>query len=103
MKGGANMPTKNPRITFMVSDEMMKQINDYKFEHRMKNQTQAILSLINIGIMELAGEELKEQSTELSPDDDRLLALYHSADPIYQSIVLELLENHPATQQKNRA
>lgn len=89
------MPTKNPRITFMVSDEMMKQIEDYKFQYRMKNQTQAILSLINKGICELTGEIL-EEPTVLSSEDKRFIALYHSADPIYQSIAIELLENHPA-------
>ena len=27
--------------------------------------------------------------------DERILAAYHAADPIYQQIVLELLESHP--------
>lgn len=27
--------------------------------------------------------------------DERFLAAYHAADPIYQQIVLELLESHP--------
>ena len=96
------MPTKNPRITFMVSDDMMKQIEDYKFQHRMKNQTQAILSLINRGIYELTGDKLEEHR-QLSADDERLLALYHSADPIYKTVAIELLETHPAKIKKGHA
>ena len=29
------MPTLNPRITFTVSDETMKAIDEYRFSHRM--------------------------------------------------------------------
>ena len=47
------MPTTNPRITFTVSDETMRQIDEYRFEHRMRNQTQAILSLIDLGFQAL--------------------------------------------------
>ena len=43
------MPTLNPRITFTVDEETMKAIDEYRFSHRMKNQTQAILSLIDLG------------------------------------------------------
>lgn len=32
--------------------------------------------------------------------DERILAAYHAADPIYQQIVLELLESHPKNQRK---
>ena len=31
----------------------------------------------------------------VSSPDERILAAYHAADPIYQQIVLELLESHP--------
>lgn len=31
----------------------------------------------------------------VSSPDERFLAAYHAADPIYQQIVLELLESHP--------
>ena len=32
----------------------------------------------------------------LPPEDARLLQLYHAADPKYQALTLELLEEHPA-------
>lgn len=54
------MPTDNPRITFAVSEEMKDRINDYQFSNRIKNQSQAILSLIKIGM-----DSLEEENTTL--------------------------------------
>jgi hypothetical protein len=97
------MPTTNPRITFTVSEETMKAIEDYKFSHRMKNQTQAILSLIDIGFKVLADKEPIEPSEKLSDEDRHVLNTYHAAEPVYQGIALEILENHQAEKKKNRA
>ena len=98
------MPTLNPRITFTVSDETMKAIDEYRFSHRMRNQTQAILSLIDLGFKVLDGNELIiEPAEKFSDEDRRVLDAYHAADPVYQGIVLEILENHPATKEKSRA
>ena len=98
------MPTLNPRITFTVSDETMKAIDEYRFSHRMRNQTQAILSLIDLGFKVLDGNELIiEPAEKFSDEDRRVLTAYHAADPVYQGIALEILENHPATKEKSRA
>lgn len=51
------MPTKKPRITITMSEEQLGQIEEYRYEKRMKNQTQAILSLIEKGIDVLASED----------------------------------------------
>ena len=98
------MPTLNPRITFTVSDETMKAIDEYRFSHRMRNQTQAILSLIDLGFKVLDGNEpIIEPAEKLSDEDRRVLTAYHAADPVYQGIALEILENHQAEKKKNRA
>lgn len=98
------MPTLNPRITFTVSDETMKAIDEYRFSHRMRNQTQAILSLIDLGFQALNGDEPVADPTEkLSDEDRRVLNAYHAAEPVYQGIALEILENHQAEKKKNRA
>lgn len=97
------MPTTKPRITFTVSDETMKAIEDYKFSHRMKNQTQAILSLIDIGFKVLEDKEPIELAEKLSDEDRHVLNAYHAAEPVYQKIALEILENHQAEKKKNRA
>lgn len=52
------MPTEKPRITFTLDEDTLKAIEDYKFKHRIKNQSQAILSLIEIG-MEATLEEIR--------------------------------------------
>ena len=98
------MPTLNPRITFTVSDETMKAIDEYRFSHRMRNQTQAILSLIDLGFKVLDGNEpIIEPAEKLTDEDRRVLTAYHAAEPVYQGIVLEILENHQAEKKKNRA
>lgn len=43
------MPTENPRVTITMSEEQLEEIKDYLHENKLKNQTQAILSLINKG------------------------------------------------------
>jgi len=93
----------NPRITFTVSEETMKAIDEYRFSHRLRNQTQAILSLIDIGFKVLQGNEPFEPAEKLSDEDRRVLNTYHAADPVYQGIALEILENHPADKKKNLA
>lgn len=44
------MPTEKPRYTITLSEEMLKQIDDFRFENRYANRTQATLELIRIGI-----------------------------------------------------
>ena len=98
------MPTLNPRITFTVTEETMKAIDEYRFSHRLRNQTQAILSLIDLGFKVLDGDEPVVDLTEKLSDEDRqVLNAYHAAEPVYQEIALEILENHQAKKEKNRA
>ena len=98
------MPTLNPRITFTVSDETMKAIDEYRFSHRMRNQTQAILSLIDLGFKVLDGNEpIIEPAEKLSDEDRRVLTAYHSADDSAKFFALQMLENNPAEKKKNRA
>lgn len=64
------MPTDKPRITFALDTDTLAAIDDYKFKHRAKNQSQAIISLIERGLASLEaknentpapeGEEVKE-------------------------------------------
>ena len=56
------MPTDKPRITITMTPEQLQRIDDYRFENRLKNQTQAILSLIETGLADL------EEETKKSPD-----------------------------------
>lgn len=96
------MPTQNPRITFTVSEELMEKIDEYRFEHRMKNQTQAIVSLLNRGLAELTGEPI-EQLPKFTEDEIQLVAEYRAAIPIARDMAHTTLNNYPLKQEKNRA
>ena len=85
------MPTLNPRITFTLSEEMANRIDEFRFDNRIKNQTQAIVALLNIGLKSLGDEPLPPEFTE---EEVHLVEVYRGADPIYQKVSTELLETH---------
>lgn len=51
------MPTEKPRITITMSEDQLAQIEAYKFENKIKNQTQAILALIEKGMDVLEAQD----------------------------------------------
>lgn len=59
------MPTGKPRYTITLDEEMLKKIDDFRFENRLPNRTQATLELIRIGIetLEKQQEEQKRKKT----------------------------------------
>lgn len=60
------MPTDRPRITITMSEEQFKQVQDFQYGNKMKNQTQAILHLIDMGFKELNNsEESKKEAPTL--------------------------------------
>lgn len=97
------MPTMNPRITFTVSEETMNAIDEYRFSHRLKNQTQAILSLIDLGFRVLQDKEPFKPVEKLSDEDKRVLNAYHAALPVIQSAALQMLENNPSEKKASLA
>lgn len=56
------MPTDKPRVTFTLSQEKLDEIDSYRFENKIKNQTQAILSLISKGMDDYLSESKKAPS-----------------------------------------
>ena len=101
---GDNMPTNKPRAMITFNDkELYKAVDEYRFAHRFRSQNEAVMDLINKGLEKLMGETTLEPADKLSDEDRRVLDVYHAADPVYQGIVLEILENHPATKEKSRA
>lgn len=54
------MPTEKPRVTITVTEEQLKEIEEFRYSNKMKNQTQAILSLVNAGLKELNEKGLAE-------------------------------------------
>lgn len=55
------MPTDKPRYTITLDEEMLKKIDDFRFENRFPNRTQATLELIRLGL-ETLENELKNNS-----------------------------------------
>lgn len=47
------MPTNKPRFSIAIDDDLLKAVDDYKFENRLKSQNQAINDLVRAGLEEL--------------------------------------------------
>ena len=78
------MPTNNPRITFTISDELLEQVDEFRYSNRIKNQTQALIALINRGFEALAGTS--EEPPKLTEDELLLIQEYRVApEPIKQA------------------
>lgn len=57
------MPTEKPRFTVIVDEELLKKIDDFRFENRYPSRSAATLELIRLGI-----EALKEEQKKTQPD-----------------------------------
>ncbi len=71
------MPTEKPRVTFTISPEKLSEVENYKFANRLKNQSQAILSLIEKGLSDYSFDEVKiptlsREAQQLALDFDEL-------------------------------
>jgi len=53
------MPTEKPRFTITVTNEMLREIDDFRYANRYPTRTQAVNELFRIGI-----ETLKKQENE---------------------------------------
>ena len=53
------MPTKKPRFCITVDEELLKKIDDFRFENRYNSRAQATLELIRLGIEALEKQEDK--------------------------------------------
>lgn len=69
------MPTEKPRVTFTISQERLSEVEAYRFDNKIKNQTQAILSLIDKGLSGLESETRKAPSL---PDEAQKVAARYS-------------------------
>ena len=51
------MPTEKPRFCITMDDEMMKEIDDYRFGNRCSSRSKATLELIRLGLDALREKE----------------------------------------------
>lgn len=60
------MPTEKPRYTVIVDEELLKRIDDFRFENRFPSRSAATLELIRLGM-----EALKKQQKETKEQDGK--------------------------------
>ena len=60
------MPTEKPRYTIIVDDDLLRQIDDFRFENRFPSRSAATLDLIRLGI-----EQLRKEQETSRKDSDR--------------------------------
>lgn len=53
------MPTQKPRFTVIVDDELLNQIDDFRFENRYPSRSAAALELIRLGLETLNHQQDK--------------------------------------------
>lgn len=74
------MPTEKPRVTFTIKQETLDKVDEFRYATKAKNQSQAILSLIEKGL------EKTEQKTKK--------ALLYSSEAIKIAKDFDTLDSH---------
>lgn len=87
------MPTNKPRVTFALSEGQLERLEDYRIDQRIKNQSQAILSLIEKGLSDIEknGTTSKEPPEEKKKFDE-LVKKYRLLDHEWQEAVDSVLD-----------
>lgn len=65
------MPTEKPRYTVIVDEELLRQIDDFRFENRYPSRSAATLDLIRLGFEALE----KRRETHLISSTDETASL----------------------------
>lgn len=55
------MPTDKPRYTVIVDEEMLKRIDDFRFENRYPSRSAATTELIRLGLEEIEKEKKAQE------------------------------------------
>ena len=55
------MPTEKPRYTVIVDEELLKEIDDFRFENRYPSRSAATLELIRLGMDAIKKQQKQEQ------------------------------------------
>ena len=55
------MTTDKPRYTITLDEELLKKIDDFRFENRYPNRTQATVDLIRLGVEAYARKERQKE------------------------------------------
>lgn len=58
------MPTEKPRYTITMDEELLKQVDDFRFENRYATRTQATLELIRLGLEKLKNDQANTEKSD---------------------------------------
>lgn len=75
------MPTKKPRYTLIVEQELLDKIDDYRFKNRLPNRSQATVKLIKLGLDSLDNiikETKSAYDSSFSEDEITLINKYRT-------------------------
>lgn len=92
------MPTEKPRVTFTISKNKLEELEQFQHENRIKNQTQAVLALIEKG---LSGYEVETKNLsgtveaepgKFSKEEQAHIKKYRLLDPYGKEAVDSVLD-----------
>lgn len=63
------MPTEKPRYTVIVDEELLKRIDDFRFENRYPSRSAATLDLIRLGMEALEKKERTCKDTRSAKEE----------------------------------
>lgn len=64
------MPTEKPRYSIIVDDELLKEIDDFRFENRFPSRSAATLELIRLGMESLKKAQKNNPSSKAVLTDE---------------------------------
>ena len=97
------MPTDKPRFTITVDPTLMQEIEDYRYNHRIKNQTQAVISLMQRGLQEIMETEFSQPQQpveQYSADEQQLIDDYRSLNEQGQEYIRQTMYMAKQTHKK---
>ena len=108
------MPTDKPRISFALTEDLLRQIDEYRYTHRVKNQSQAIIQLMTKGLEVLNAEQITDDNApdELTPQELSLIRDFRSLNAQGKAYILQTMamsvtiyknENHDISDVEIRA
>lgn len=87
------MPTKKPRVTFAISEKQLSEVESYKISKKLKNQSQAILALIEKGLSDFLPEETRKSEPFLDVRESKLVDMYQRLNEEGQERLLETADD----------
>lgn len=87
------MPTKKPRVTFAISEKQLFEVESYKISNKLKNQSQAILALIEKGLSDFLPEDIEKSKPFFDEKVSKLVEMYQSLNEEGQEKLLDLADD----------